>query len=105
MQVDPESDGEKVVFKSNFMGSMTSGLIIPPNKIDFDTVFDDLGAKTAENPYVLIVVCLIAGMYFILLIPIVRMDRRDYRMVGTSAKCLFSINALRIMALPTSIER
>lgn len=84
LQVDPESTGEKVVFKSNFMGSMTSGLIIPPNKIDFDTVFDDLGAKTAENPYVLIVVCLIAALYFILLIPIVRFDRRDYKMVSSS---------------------
>ena len=71
-----------MVFKSNFMGSMTSGLAIPPNKIDFNTVFDDLGSKTAENPYVLIVVCLIAGLYFLLLIPIVRMDRRDYRMVS-----------------------
>ena len=96
MQVDPESDGEKVVFKSNFMGSMTSGLIIPPNKIDFDTVFDDLGAKTAENPYVLIVVCLIAGMYFILLIPIVRMDRRDYRMVRASAKCVANYGTPKI---------
>lgn len=83
MQIDPDSTGEKVVFKSNFMGSMTAGLAIPPNKIDFDNVFDDLGAKTAENPYVLIVVCLIAGLYFVLLIPIARMDRRDYRMVSS----------------------
>jgi len=71
-----------VVFKSNFMGSMTSDLFIPPNTIDFDEVFDDLGAKTAENPYVLILVCLIAGLYFILLIPIRRLDVRDYKRVS-----------------------
>lgn len=60
---------------------MTSGLIIPPNKIDFDKVFDDIGAKTRENPYVLIVVCLLTGLYFILLIPIKRMDVKDRRLV------------------------
>lgn len=63
------------------MGSMTSGLVIPPNTIDFDEVFNDIGAKTRENPYVLIVVCLLAGLYLILLIPIRRMDVKDYRLV------------------------
>ena len=64
------------------MGSITSGLFIPPNTIDFDEVFNDLGAKTAENPYVLIVVCLLAGLYLILIIPIRRLDIRDYRKVN-----------------------
>ena len=47
---------------------MTAGLVVPPNTIDFDTVFDDMGAKTAENPGVLIVVSILAGLYLLLLI-------------------------------------
>ena len=64
------------------MGSITSSLFIPPNTIDFDEVFNNLGAKTAENPYVLIVVCLLAGLYLILIIPIRRLDIRDYKKVN-----------------------
>ena len=64
------------------MGSITSGLFIPPNTIDFDEVFNDLGAKTAENPYVLIVVCLLAGLYLILLIPVRYLDVRDAKKVS-----------------------
>lgn len=71
-----------MIFKSNFMGSMTSGLIIPPNKIDFEKVFDEMGSRTRENPYVLIVVCLLAGIYLMILIPVQRMDRRDTKMVS-----------------------
>ncbi|XP_067950294.1 uncharacterized protein [Watersipora subatra] len=79
VEIDPNSSGEEVVFKSNFMGSMTSDIVTPPNTIDFNTVFDDIGAKTRENPYVLILVCLLAGLYLILLIPIRRLDIRDYK--------------------------
>lgn len=64
------------------MGSMTSGLIIPPNKIEFEKVFDEMGSRTRENPYVLIVVCLLAGIYLMILIPVQRMDRRDTKMVS-----------------------
>ncbi|KAF6038212.1 hypothetical protein EB796_003483 [Bugula neritina] len=91
VEIDPSSTGEEVVFKSNFMGSMTSDLFIPPNTIDFDEVFDDLGAKTAENPYVLILVCLIAGLYFILLIPIRRLDVRDYKRNKPDDKFIYQI--------------
>ena len=66
------------------MGSITSSLFIPPNTIDFDEVFNDLGAKTDENPYVLIVVCLLAGLYLILIIPIRRLDIRDCKKVNIS---------------------
>jgi len=37
-KIDEESNGQEIKFKSNFMGSMTSGLTVPPNKIEFDTV-------------------------------------------------------------------
>jgi len=60
------------------MGSMTAGLVVPPNKIEFDTVFDDLGAKTAENPHVLIVCSLLIGLYLILLLPVRKLDQMDY---------------------------
>ena len=76
--MDPESDGEEIVFKSNFMGSMTAGLFVPPNKINFGEVFDNFGVKTAENPYVLIVVCCLIGLYLLLLLPMRRADTRDY---------------------------
>lgn len=80
-QIDPSTSETEVVFKSNFMGSMASGLFIPPNTIDFDTVFDDIGAKTRENPYVLIVCCILIGSYLLLLIPVRRMDVRDLKKV------------------------
>ena len=68
------------------MGSMTAGLVVPPNTIDFDTVFDDMGAKTAENPGVLIVVSILAGLYLLLLIPIRYLDVRDYKTVSQSSQ-------------------
>ena len=70
-----------MVFKSNFMGSMTSGLAVPPNQIDFKEIIPNIDEKTAENPYVLIVVCLIAGIYCLLLIPIRRADIQDQKQV------------------------
>ena len=85
-QIDPSSTEDEVVFKSNFMGSMTAGLVVPPNTIDFDTVFDDIGAKTAENPGVLIVVSILAGLYLLLLIPIRYLDVRDYKTVSQSSQ-------------------
>lgn len=65
------------------MGSMTSGLVVPPNTIDFSNVYDDMGAKTAENPGVLIVVSILVGLYLLLLIPIRRMDVKDHKLVCT----------------------
>ena len=47
--MEKETTPEKVVFKSNLFGSLGTGLFQAPNKIDFGTVFDNLGAKIVEN--------------------------------------------------------
>lgn len=44
-------------------------------------MFDNIEEATKENPYVLILVCSLAGIYLLLIIPIRGLDIRDYKMV------------------------
>ena len=76
-QVEKESTPERVVFKSNLFGSLGTGLFQAPNKIDFGTVFDDLGAKIVENMPVVVTVIGIILIYIIGLIWCRRLDKAD----------------------------
>ena len=81
LQVSPKSTTDKIEFKSNFMGSFSAGLFIPPNTIDFERVFKNFLPLLAENPYVIGLICLILGVYIFLLIWARRKDKHDAFMV------------------------
>ena len=82
-QVSPKSTTDDIKFKSNFLGSFSAGLFIPPNTIDFERVFKYFLPLFAENPYVIGLICLILGVYIILLIWTRRKDKHDAFMVRT----------------------
>ena len=53
-----------------------------PNPIDFDKVFS---ADLSENFVVLLVVCLIFGLYILLVVIARRFDKKDLEKVGFAA--------------------
>ncbi len=65
------------VFKSNLFGTFGTGLFVPPNTIDFGTVFDDFAEKLVENmPVVATVIAIL--VLFIPFSLICRMfDKKD----------------------------
>lgn len=50
---------------------------MPPNTIDFDTVFVDMDSKIADNYGVLTFICVVFGLYFLIAIYARRKDRQD----------------------------
>ena len=53
-------------------------MFVPPNTIDFSTVFSKF---STDNLAVLITVGLVLLAYFLLLIPVIRADKRDFKKV------------------------
>jgi hypothetical protein len=72
-----ENNEKKVKFKSNLFGNFGAGLFVPPNTIDFSTVFDDFGAKILENLPVFLTICAIIVLYVPLLVICRRYDKKD----------------------------
>ncbi|XP_076456106.1 polycystin-1-like protein 2 [Babylonia areolata] len=64
--------------------SFGTGVFVAPNQIHFDTVFDDLGSKLADNYAVLVTLCLIFFLYVLGLVWARRMDRRDVEKWGAT---------------------
>ena len=60
--------------KCNHLTSFASDFLVAPNPIDFDKVFS---ADLSKNPAVLIVVCLIFGLYLLLVVIARRYDNKD----------------------------
>ena len=54
---------------------------MPPNQIHFDTVFDNLEAKIADNYAVIIALGAVYFLYFVGLVWARRMDRKDVEKV------------------------
>ncbi len=75
--MDAKSTPSKPVFKSNLFGSFGAGLFVPPNTIDFGTVFYDFHLKMWENmPVVASVVALII-LYIPLALICRKFDKKD----------------------------
>ena len=59
----------------------SSDWVVPPNTIDFSTVFDDFGGKLLENIHVFLTITLVIVFYFILVIILRRYDKKDVEKV------------------------
>lgn len=68
--------------KSNLFGGFGAGLFVPPNTIDFSTVFDDFAAKLVENLPVVATVAALLVLYIPLVILCRRYDVKDKLKVG-----------------------
>lgn len=66
--------------KCNHLTSFGSDLLVAPNPIDFDSVFNNFGSL-AENVAVLALISTILGVYIIGAIWARRADKRDLLMV------------------------
>ncbi|XP_013397107.1 uncharacterized protein LOC106163933 [Lingula anatina] len=77
IEILEESTKDNVVFKSNFLGSFCTGVFIPPNSLDFAGVVANFSERLAENPYVLIILCILLAIYFLLLIWARWADKKD----------------------------
>ena len=59
----------------------SSDWVVPPNTIDFSTVFDNFGGKLLENIHVFLTITLVIVFYFILVIILRRYDKKDVEKV------------------------
>ena len=59
----------------------SSDWVVPPNTIDFSTVFDNFGGKLLENIHVFLTITLVIVFYFILVIILRRYDKKDVKKV------------------------
>ncbi|XP_064635025.1 uncharacterized protein LOC135492455 [Lineus longissimus] len=80
IEVLPESTSNAVKFKSNFFGTITSGLFVPPNTIDFAAIFPNFLERVRDSPTVLATILIILFVFVILLIWTRRMDKKDFNM-------------------------
>jgi polycystin 1L2 len=71
----------------NHLTSFGGDFVVPPNSIDWDAVGAGF-SNLSENPVVFAVVVSIIGVYFILLVWIRRLDKKDLEEVN-EYECLF----------------
>ncbi|XP_050394123.2 polycystic kidney disease protein 1-like 2 isoform X2 [Patella vulgata] len=83
-QVSPLSNVNFTRCMCTHLTSFGSGIFVPPNQISFNTVFNNLGAKLADNNAVLITLCVIIFLYFVGTIWARRKDRQDVEKWGVA---------------------
>lgn len=59
-----------------------ASFFVPPNTIDFSSVFDNFGEKLVENIHVVVMIALLLILYALLVILMRRMDKKDKVKVG-----------------------
>ena len=74
------TDREQILCKCNHLTSFGSDLLVAPNPIDFDSVFNNFGSL-ADNVAVLALISTILGVYILGVIWARRADKRDLLMV------------------------
>ena len=82
LQIEPESSPSDVKFKSNFMGSFSAGIFVPPNTIDFGNIAANFSKLIQDNWAVLALMCILITLFLLLLIWARRADIKDRTMVG-----------------------
>ena len=85
LQVAVGTNREQIVCYCNHLTSFGSDLLVAPNPIDFDSVFQNFGSL-AENVAVLALISTILGFYIIGVVWARRADKRDLLMVSILAK-------------------
>ena len=80
-QVSEESTAATTHCLCTHLTSFGTGVFVAPNQIHFDTVFDNLDAKIADNYAVVIALSVVYFLYFVGLVWARRMDRKDVEKV------------------------
>ena len=70
-----------VVCEAFHLTAFGSDFFVPPNMIDFDAAYSDLGSKLAENNAVLIMLTVTLAVYIIIGIWARHKDKEDLRKV------------------------
>ena len=73
-------------FESTVFGSFGASVAIAPNKINFETVFDDIGEKVKDNVHVIATITAIILLYLFALPFLRRKDLRYQRKVSICPK-------------------
>ncbi|ESP04057.1 hypothetical protein LOTGIDRAFT_109826, partial [Lottia gigantea] len=83
-EVSPISNSKFTRCLCNHLTSFASGVFVPPNQINFDTVFDDLGAKLLDNNAVLITISCMIFVYLVASVWARRKDKQDVEKWGVA---------------------
>ncbi len=75
--MDASSTPSKPVFRSNLFGSFGAGFFVPPNTIDFGSLFDDIEDKLKDNMPVVATVIGVILLFIPLSLICRRFDKRD----------------------------
>ena len=80
-QVSSESTSQVTRCLCDHLTSFAAGVFVPPNSINFATVFTDLGAKLRDNNSVLASLAVIVVLYIVTSVWARRMDKKDVEKV------------------------
>ncbi|KAK7065489.1 hypothetical protein SK128_007199 [Halocaridina rubra] len=83
-KVTPATNTRKVQCACNHLTSFGSDFFVPPNTIDFSSVYSNLGAKLKDNFAVLVTICVILALYFIVAIWARYKDKQDVKKWGVT---------------------
>ena len=87
-QMDIRSIPSKPVFKSNLFGSFGAGLFVPPNTIDFGSVFDNFAEKLVENMPVVATVIGVIILFIPLAVICRKFDKKDALKVNDASNII-----------------
>ncbi|CAH1800511.1 unnamed protein product, partial [Owenia fusiformis] len=76
-KVSNTSTKKNILFRSKFFGSFSAKLFVPPNTIDFISVFSDFDTRLADSYTVLVTIIILIVFYIILMILARRLDKRE----------------------------
>ncbi|XP_068248147.1 uncharacterized protein [Palaemon carinicauda] len=84
-RVTPATNTRMVRCACNHLTSFGSDFFVPPNTIDFGSVYNDLGAKLKDNFAVLVTICVILALYILVGIWARYKDKQDVKKWGITA--------------------
>ena len=76
-KVNEETNELQTVCECNHLTLFASNWIVPPNTIDFSTVFDDVGAKIVDNIHVIVMIIIVLMVYIVMVVVFRRLDKTD----------------------------
>ncbi|XP_066966740.1 serine-rich adhesin for platelets-like [Macrobrachium rosenbergii] len=84
-RVTPATNTRMVRCACNHLTSFGSDFFVPPNTIDFGSVYDNLGAKLKDNFAVLVTICVLLALYVLVGIWARYKDKQDVKKWGVTA--------------------
>ena len=82
------TSGTQVQCQCSHLTAFAASFVVPVNTIDFDSVFEDVSAKLAQNFAILATLLGFLLLYYILVLILRHLDLKDQETVGPFLLCI-----------------